>query len=291
MLHRDIKPPNLILDSLGNVWVTDFGLAKFEEGEDLSRSQVIGTLRYMAPERFKGVSDRRGDIYALGATLYELLTLRPAFDGKDQLQLIRRIETEEPEPLRKIEKRIPADLETIVLKALAKTPADRFDTAAEMATELRRFVENRPIKSRPIPTYQHVWRWCKREPGLAAVSIAAAAMTIVLAIGAGFYALKMRQVNQQVAGNLARISESERETQMQLFRALGDQARYQRMSRRAGQRFKAMEAIQQAVEIGRELGLSPDNFDRLRDEAIASMAHPGYRAGGPGHSRSPGIGG
>ena len=80
VLHRDIKPSNLLLDAVGNIWVTDFGLAKFEEGEDLSHSQeVVGTMRYMAPERFRGVSDRRCDIYALGATLYELLTLRPAF--------------------------------------------------------------------------------------------------------------------------------------------------------------------------------------------------------------------
>ena len=82
VLHRDIKPPNLILDALGNIWVTDFGLAKFEEGDDLSQSQdLVGTLRYMAPERFRGISDRRGDLYALGATLYELLTFRPAFEG------------------------------------------------------------------------------------------------------------------------------------------------------------------------------------------------------------------
>ena len=95
VLHRDIKPPNLILDPLGNIWVTDFGLAKFEDGNDLSQSQdMVGTLRYMAPERFRGVSDRRGDVYALGATLYELLTLHHAFEGKDQLELIHRIENE-----------------------------------------------------------------------------------------------------------------------------------------------------------------------------------------------------
>src|SRR5262249_21298693 len=91
VLHRDIKPSNLLLDAAGNIWITDFGLAKFEEGENLSQSHdLAGTLRYMAPERFRGVSDRRCDIYALGASLYELLTLRPAFDGRDRLQLIDR---------------------------------------------------------------------------------------------------------------------------------------------------------------------------------------------------------
>ena len=146
VLHRDIKPPNLILDSLGNVWVTDFGLAKFEEGDDLSHSQdMIGTLRYTAPERFRGVSERTGDIYALGATLYELLTFRHAFEGKDQLDLIHRIENEPPVPPRQLDRRIPRDLETIVLKSLAKDPSHRFKSALEVADELRRFVENRPI--------------------------------------------------------------------------------------------------------------------------------------------------
>ncbi len=81
VLHRDIKPSNLLLDALGNVWVTDFGLAKLEEGDDLTQSrELVGTLRYMAPERFRGTSDRRGDVYSLGATLYELVTLRPPFE-------------------------------------------------------------------------------------------------------------------------------------------------------------------------------------------------------------------
>ena len=127
VLHRDIKPPNLVLDALGNIWVTDFGLAKFEEGDDLSQSQdLIGTLRYMAPERFRGISDRRGDLYALGATLYELLTLHYAFEGKDQLELIHRIENDPPVPPRQLDRSIPLDLETIVLKALAKEPNHRF---------------------------------------------------------------------------------------------------------------------------------------------------------------------
>ena len=151
VLHRDIKPSNLLLDAVGNVWVTDFGLAKFEEGEDLSQSQdLVGTLRYMAPERFRGVSDRRCDIYALGATLYELLTLRPVFESADRLRLIDQIVHEPPAPPRQLDHRIPRDLETIVLKALAKDPNDRFATADELAAELRRFLENRPIRSRPV---------------------------------------------------------------------------------------------------------------------------------------------
>ena len=109
VLHRDIKPSNLLLDALGNVWVTDFGLAKLEEGDDLSQSrELVGTLRYMAPERFRGTSDRRGDIYSLGATLYELLALRPPFEETDQIRLIERIRNEPPAPPRQLDRQHPA---------------------------------------------------------------------------------------------------------------------------------------------------------------------------------------
>ena len=151
--------------------MTDFGLAKFEEGEDLSQSQdVVGTLRYMAPERLRGVSDRRCDIYALGATLYELLTLRPVFECADRLRLIDQVVHDPPTPPRELDPRIPRDLETIVLKTLAKEPKDRFGTADEVAAKLRRFLEHRPIRSRPISAWERLWRWCKRNPAVAALS-------------------------------------------------------------------------------------------------------------------------
>ena len=141
VLHRDIKPSNLLLDALGSVWVTDFGLAKHEEWSDLSASRdLVGTLRYMAPERLRGVSDRRGDIYALGATLYEMLVLRPAFAEPDQFRLVDRIKNDVPVSPRQIDRDIPRDLETIVMKALAKDAADRFKTAGDLADELQRFV-------------------------------------------------------------------------------------------------------------------------------------------------------
>ena len=134
VLHRDIKPSNLLLDALGNVWVTDFGLAKLEGGEDLSQShEVVGTLRYIPPERFRGESEPRGDVYAVGATLYELLTLQPAFDGKDRVELIERITHQVPKPPRELDRQIPPDLERIVLKALAKEPKDRFQDARALA--------------------------------------------------------------------------------------------------------------------------------------------------------------
>jgi serine/threonine protein kinase/WD40 repeat protein len=268
VFHRDIKPSNLILDPMGNIWITDFGLAKFEDGEDVSQSRdAAGTLRYMAPERFRGLSDGRCDVYALGATLYEMLTLRPAFGASNPLELVHQIEQESPARPRQIDGRISRDLETIVLKALAKNPSDRFASAGEMAKDLRLYLENRPIKSRPVPFYHQFWRWCQRNPWLAGANIAAAAMTTIVAI-----------VSTVAAWSYQRAETRGRE---RLFDSLVSQAQASRFSHRMGQRFDGLSALSQAAAIGRGLGLPPGNFDLLRDEAIACMALPDLRPIGP----------
>ncbi len=204
ILHRDIKPPNLILDPLGNIWVTDFGLAKFEEGDDLSQSQdLVGTLRYMAPERFRGISDRRGDLYALGATLYELLTFRPAFEGQDQLELDspdRERATGAAPAARSQDSPRPGD-------DRPQSPCQGPERpvrirAEELAAELRRFVENRPIHSRPIPYYQQFGRWCKRNPWLATANVTAAVLTTILAIVSTVAAFIYHDRNQQAVGTI-----------------------------------------------------------------------------------------
>ncbi len=275
VLHRDIKPPNLILDPHGNIWVTDFGLAKFEAGDDVSKWQdLVGTLRYMAPERFRGVSDRAGDIYALGATLYELLTFRPAFEGKDQLELICRIENVRPVPPRQLDRKIPRDLETIVLKTLAKDPEQRFATALELSTELRRFLGNLPIRSRPVSYPQQFRLWCKRNPRLAAANIAAATLTTTLAIVSTILFIIYRDKNHQALQANLRIQQEQRKTREQLVQALNDRARAGRFSRQMGQRFGGLDALTKASEIARELNLPPDRLDSLRDEAIACLALP-----------------
>ena len=274
VLHRDIKPPNLILDPLGNIWVTDFGLAKFEDGNDLSQTQdLVGTLRYMAPERFRGVSDRRGDVYALGATLYELLTLHHPFEGKDQLELIHRIENDRPVPPRKLDRNIPCDLETIVLKALAKDPNHRFASALELAAELRRFVENRPIHSRPIPYYRQFSMWCHRNPWLATANVTAATLTTVLAIVSTFYALTWRHQRNQIASHF-------RDAREKLFDSLLSQAQAKRSSHRQGHRFDALSALAEATPIATELKLPRGRVDHLRNEAIACMALPDLKKTG-----------
>src|SRR5262249_4783902 len=138
ILHRDIKPSNLLLDQQGTVWVTDFGLAKAEGADDLTQTgDIVGTIRFMAPERFEGQSRPQSDVYSLGVTLYELLTLRPAFDHTNKAKLIEKVVQEPPQPPRKFDPRIPRDLETVVLKCLAKDPRERYATPEALAEDLR----------------------------------------------------------------------------------------------------------------------------------------------------------
>ncbi len=172
VLHRDIKPSNLLLDTDGIIWVTDFGLAKVTESEDLTRTgEMVGTLRYLAPERMRGVHDIRGDIYGLGLTLYELLTLRVPFEATHKAELTRQILEVDPLRPRSIDPRIPVDLETIVRKAIAKDPRDRYQTPGAMAEDLRLFLGDRPIKSRRTSYVEHSWRWCRRNPMVAGLLV------------------------------------------------------------------------------------------------------------------------
>jgi serine/threonine protein kinase/WD40 repeat protein len=166
ILHRDIKPSNLLLDDTGNVWVTDFGLAKAAgDSDDLTHTgDIVGTLRYVAPERFNGQGDLRSDVYSLGLTLYELLTLWPAFGESDRNKLVKRVMHDEPVRPRKLNPAVPRDLETVVLKATARDPAHRYQTPAEMAEDLKRFIEDRPIKARRASETEKFLRWCRRNP-------------------------------------------------------------------------------------------------------------------------------
>ena len=169
IIHRDIKPANLLLDTAGVVWLTDFGLVKDHSGGLTEPGAVVGTLRYMAPERFQGQADARADIYALGLTLYELLALQPAFAAHDRLQVIDQIKNQDPKRLRDFDARIPRDLETIVMKAIDKEPARRYQTAAELADDLRRFTDDQPILARKSTTLERIVRWHRRNRMVAAL--------------------------------------------------------------------------------------------------------------------------
>jgi serine/threonine protein kinase len=179
VLHRDIKPANLLLDAEGVAWVADFGLAKAISHDDLSRTgDLVGTLRYMAPERFRGESDALSDVYSLGLTLYELITLRPAHDVPDRAELIRRIAEAQPTRPGEIDPSIPIDLETVVLKAIEPDPRRRYQSAGEMAEDLARFVEGRPVLARRASPPERLARWVARNRALASLALLSIALTL-----------------------------------------------------------------------------------------------------------------
>ena len=182
VLHRDVKPANLLIDEHQVAWITDFGLAKMAGREDLTNSgDVVGTLRYLAPEALQGQTDHRGDIYSLGLTLYELLTLQLPFGDLSPSELLRCVTEEQPIRPRKLDGSIPLDLETIILKATAREPGHRYATAGELADDLRSFLDDRPIRARRASMPHRLGRWCRRNKMLAGVT-AFAAMSFLAAL-------------------------------------------------------------------------------------------------------------
>ena len=199
ILHRDVKPSNLLLDNHGNVWVADFGLAKTAEADDLTHTgDILGTIRYMAPERFQGKCDARSDVYSLGLTLYELVALRPAYEAADRHTLMDRVLHEEPERLKTLAHGVPRDLETIVAKAMARDPVGRYATAGLLAEDLRRFVEDRPIRARRVSAVERLSRWCRRNPAIAGSMGVAALALVAVAIMALFHAKRQTDANKRI---------------------------------------------------------------------------------------------
>jgi serine/threonine protein kinase/Tfp pilus assembly protein PilF len=184
VVHRDVKPGNLLLDAEGRLWVTDFGLARCQAGPGVTVSgDLVGTLRYMSPEQAlgrRGVVDQRSDVYSLGATLYEALTREPAYPGGDRAELLRQIARGEPRPPRRVSPSVPAGLETVVLKAMAQEPDRRYATAQELADDLGRFLEHRPVRAKRATALERAAKWARRHRP--AVTAAAALATACLLI-------------------------------------------------------------------------------------------------------------
>lgn len=185
IVHRDIKPANLLLEVHGTLWVTDFGLAQFQSDTGLTRTgDIPGTIRYMSPEQASGqrTLDQRTDVYSLGATFYELLTLEPIFRGRDVQYLLNQILHNDPRALRQIDKAIPPELETIILKCVSKNPYDRYRSAGDLAADLQRYLDHKPILARRPTLLDRTWKWSRRHPS---VVIAGILLFAVVAVSLG----------------------------------------------------------------------------------------------------------
>lgn len=187
VLHRDIKPANLLLDSQGTLWIADFGLAKFVEQQAVTATgDIVGTPQYMPPESFEGTYDIRSEVYALGLTLYELLTLQPAIDGNGTADIIRKATKGISALPRKLNPLIAPDLETILLKALAHDPDNRYPDAQQLRNDLQCFLTDRPITARRVSTAERVIRWSRREPKVAALTFTTFGLLVALAAVSAF---------------------------------------------------------------------------------------------------------
>jgi eukaryotic-like serine/threonine-protein kinase len=278
VLHRDIKPSNLMLDREGNVWVTDFGLAKSTGGDDLTLTgDIVGTLRYMAPERFEGTGDGRADLYALGLTLYELLALRPAFDETDRASLIRQVTHEDPPRLRRLNRHVPPDLETIIHKAIARDPGQRYGTARALSDDLGRFLDGRPILARRVSTTERLYRWARRNPALATSLSLFALLLVATTVGSIVAATRFRNIahTAHIAANDADEARKQADASRRLAEAAGREAEARRVEAE-GQRRRAQASLaesQASFALARKA--VDDSFTKVSESTLVNL--PGLR--------------
>ena len=264
LLHRDIKPGNLLIDRGGVAWVTDFGLAKYFESPDLTKTgEVVGTLRYMSPEQLNGKADERSDIFALGLTLYELAGLRPAYDKTEKSQLLKQVLAASPKPLRQLNRQVPRDLETIVHKCVAAEPDQRYQTADELTLDLNRFLDGEPVVARRINPMERVVKWCKRQPVVAALSAALLASLIAGIVGVSIQWKKTQTALEQASLNL---TESNKQTRL----AKDNFEEAKRQTKVAREHFKqARESVDRYFSvISQERLLNEPGFTKLRRDLL-----------------------
>lgn len=225
IIHRDVKPANILVDHDGTPWITDFGLARIASDPRLTESgNVLGTLRYTSPEQAAGrcgVVDHRTDVYSLGATLYEWLALRPAFAATDRERLLHAVLTAEPRRPSKYEPSIPRELETIVLRALSKEPETRYETAHALEADLRRFAAGEPVVARRPSVVERTRRWSRRHP----VALLACVCVMVLLTGGSTlfaFLISQEQARTQSALEQERLRADEVAERFDLARRAAD---------------------------------------------------------------------
>lgn len=298
VLHRDIKPANLLLDTSGTVWVTDFGLASRDDLHLTHSGDIVGTIRYMAPERFRGSADARSDVFSLGLTLYELCTLQPAFSAADRGELLRQVMHTSPAPLRRINYHVPRDLETIIVKAIASEPANRYESAQAMSADLRRFINGIPVQARRISTAERLWRWSKRNRATAAFLVTLALLAVTIVISSLWYGYQSRRFADRLGMENRKTLEAARSAREAAEEARAMAAKAQsatrasdghrfwshyrtgqalRDTRLPGQQDLALNELWSAMDVLPSLGLDSGAQRRrelaVRSESIAALAN------------------
>jgi serine/threonine protein kinase len=258
IVHRDVKPGNLLLDLRAQLWVTDFGLAQVIGNPGLTiTGELLGTLRYASPEQIfarRGIVDHRSDVYSLGATLYELLTLRPPFESRDRNALIQEIADDDPRAPYDLDRSVPPALETIVLKALRKDPADRFGAAQEMADDLQRFLDRRPILARRPSPAERLRAWSRRHPSIVGVGV----VGLILLSAASTVSTAL--VRREQAKTLAEQRKAESAYRRERQRAEEAEARF-RLARRS---------VDELIRVSEEELAHRPGMEGLRKRLLAS---------------------
>jgi WD40 repeat protein/serine/threonine protein kinase len=278
IVHRDVKPSNLLLDLAGTVWVTDFGLAKADDQQNLTHTgDVLGTFRYMPPEAFEGQADARGDIYSIGLTLYELLALRPAFADKERNQLIKQVTTTEPAPLDRLRPEVPRDLVTIVHKAISKEPSRRYQTAGALAADLQRFLDDQPILARRSSPTERAWRWCRRNPLVATLASASALLLVLGTAASTYFAIDATLAKNRADAEALKAETKANEALEQRASAMAEKDRADREAdaARANLYVLRLNTVQVALE-NANLPLARDLLELARQPGPASNESPGW---------------